>query len=808
MDSPILSQELTNTESNLSDQSGRVRNAVILAAGKSQRFRENGQKKPKVLMKLGGLRLLERSILTLKAAGVEKFRIVLGAYKNQIKQEMLQLPRLKGLDITYVVSEQYELGNGVSFSEGAVGFDEPFLLTMSDHIFAPETITDFVGHAVRQPDMPALACDGNLGDVFDIDDATKVDSSKGLIRNIGKEITQYDLVDTGLFYFPAFTGKKIWQKAQDGAHSVSDIIQQHIDEKGVRAIRLENARWQDVDNPSMKAEAERRLKRMLGRPEDGWVSRSINRHISTPLSFLLAKWGVSPNVITSFVLILTLIGAILAGSGIYQWIVLGAFIFQLSSILDGSDGEVARLTLRTTRFGSWYSKFSNSFRHVVFFEALGLSAYKATGSNVYLFAMMVLAALALYSLSQMAAFAWKRRNDFEENLVPEPIKSSYNSPVTDGFFNFWRGFNKPDVTALLAFLLSVAFLYQAVFWLAVLMIFTSSIKFSKSIHAESLAQSGANIFDKIDPIIFYLLGVIILAGLIFNLDLYIVSESLTVVGNKVFIIFGIALLWIVANTLCIMVLIRGKIPFLDLLYLQFVADAYNTIIPLAGLGGEPLKMKLMTNWVDWGTASNTIVTDRLIHAITGTFFTSITVLITILFVDMDPRLHFILTLVSIIVGAVGLGILWVALAGASTKISGFFLKKLKVVSEYRNDPIPVPRFFAAFSFKMLGRVFGFLELFALFSILGYSASLLDVISISGMIATSGAVFFIIPQGIGVNEAGISTAMTFLGYSAALGLTFGLVRRARMIFWAIFGVALHLGMSLFRKFAMARATSQA
>ena len=53
--------------------------------------------------------------------------------------------------------------------------------------------------------------------------------------------------------------KKLLEKVENGAKSVSDIINQLIAEKGVRTTVIGDALWQDVDNPSMKQEAERRL---------------------------------------------------------------------------------------------------------------------------------------------------------------------------------------------------------------------------------------------------------------------------------------------------------------------------------------------------------------------------------------------------------------------------------------------------------------------------------------------------------------------------------------------------------------------
>ena len=752
-------------------------------------------------MRVGGLRLIERAVLTLREAGVENFRIVVGAYREQVVEEVRKSPRLKDLNIELVVSEQYELGNGVSFGDGAAGFDGPFLLTMSDHIFSPETVNNFVEKATEQPHLPALACDGDLKGVFDMDDATKVASCEGFIHHIGKEISDYDLVDTGLFYFPEGYGKKVSVKAKEGAHSVSNIIQHFIDGEGVRALALENALWQDVDDPSMKREAERRLMKMLIRPEDGWVSRHINRFFSTRITFTLAKYGIHPNAATTVVFLLTLLGAWFAASGAYTSIVIGALIFQIASILDGCDGELARLTFRTSRFGSWYERFSGDLRYVIFFEALGISAWKATGSEVYLFAVFVLAALALYMLAQMSSYAWSHRHDGQALTVPLQQKNHIKPGFFDSFFHFWREINKQDVIAFVTFLFCIVWLYQAMFWLALLGTTATAIMISKSVHASKLTKTGANILEKIDPIYFYMTGVVILLALIFNMEIGVVADSLAAVGNKLFLVFSVAVLWIIANTLCIRTLVNGKVSFPDLLYNQMTGDAYNTIIPLAGLGGEPYKIKHLTQWLDWHTASKAIVVDRMLHAITGVIFASVCVFSMLIFVKNIPAAYYsvLFTLASVF-AAVGAGMIWLALSSAPSKIAGYVLKKLKIVEEYRSDPLPPKRFFLAFFFKFTGRSLNLLELFVIFYVLGLLPGIIDLVSVAGMISTSASLFFIIPQGLGVNELGISGALSILGYTASLGITFGLIRRARMIFWALFGVGLHLAVSVARKFA--------
>ena len=86
----------------------------------------------------------------------------------------------------------------------------------------------------------------------------------------------------------------------------------------------------------------------------------------------------------------------------------------------------------------------------------------------------------------------------------------------------------------------------------------------------------------------------------------------------------------------------------------------------------------------------------------------------------------------------------------------------------------------------------------IFYVLGLAPEFSSIITVSAFISMSGVIFFIIPQGLGVSEASVSTAFVFLGLGASVGLIFGLVRRARVIFWALLGVAIHVTILIIRK----------
>lgn len=84
---------------------------------------------------------------------------------------------------------------------------------------------------------------------------------------------------------------------------------------------------------------------------DGLVSRHLNRKISRPITRLLAPTGMTPNQVTfiSFLIALLASAAFALGTN-----VLGGLLAQFSSIVDGVDGELARLKGLASPFGAFY----------------------------------------------------------------------------------------------------------------------------------------------------------------------------------------------------------------------------------------------------------------------------------------------------------------------------------------------------------------------------------------------------------------------------------------------------------------------
>lgn len=111
-----------------------------------------------------------------------------------------------------------------------------------------------------------------------------------------------------------------------------------------------------------------------------FVARELNKRISLPLSLILAKMRITPNTITVINIFIGLSAGIGAAGRTYQGVLLGAILFQLASIIDGCDGEVAKLTFRTSKFGQYIDSLSDNLSLAAFLTGMMIHEYRITGS--------------------------------------------------------------------------------------------------------------------------------------------------------------------------------------------------------------------------------------------------------------------------------------------------------------------------------------------------------------------------------------------------------------------------------------------
>ncbi len=328
--------------------------AVILAAGEGSRLRNGRSSVPKPLIRLRGLSIAERSVAQLLMAGVERFVIVLGCDAALVRREFERVAKRRCCDISFVEAANWEKGNGCSaMAAGPLVGDNPFLLTMVDHLLAPEMIRDVLAEPLAQDEV-TLAVDYDAENVFDLPDLTKVEVCEERIAAIGKDLTTWNAGDTGLFYCSSRLFEGLARAHERSKFSLTDGIQECAAKGGVRAIDVTGKLWLDVDTPEAFQEATRRIDAAMAKGgEDGFISQYINRPLSRRLSVALSRTPLTPNHITLLSFFMGLLGAVgLATTDPWFWLA-GGVLIQVASIVDGCDGEIARIKLLQSPQGAW-----------------------------------------------------------------------------------------------------------------------------------------------------------------------------------------------------------------------------------------------------------------------------------------------------------------------------------------------------------------------------------------------------------------------------------------------------------------------
>jgi phosphatidylglycerophosphate synthase len=118
--------------------------------------------------------------------------------------------------------------------------------------------------------------------------------------------------------------------------------------------------------------AERRLLRGLVKDTDGFMARHFDRHISLQISRRLAPTAVKPTQITLVSIAIGLFGAPFFLSSHWSWQTVGALLFLLHSIVDGCDGELARLKFQESRYGGILDFWGDNVVHVAVFGCMAI----------------------------------------------------------------------------------------------------------------------------------------------------------------------------------------------------------------------------------------------------------------------------------------------------------------------------------------------------------------------------------------------------------------------------------------------------
>ena len=140
-----------------------------------------------------------------------------------------------------------------------------------------------------------------------------------------------------------------------------------------------------------------RLK-MANRANDGFFSVFFLRKFSKILTWVAVKVGATPNQVTLLSFAIGLYSAYSFSRGTFLSILLGAFLLQLSIIVDCVDGELARYTRKFSKLGAWLDAVTDRVKEYLVFLGLAYGA-SLEGRELWIPAMAMMAIQTFRHLS-------------------------------------------------------------------------------------------------------------------------------------------------------------------------------------------------------------------------------------------------------------------------------------------------------------------------------------------------------------------------------------------------------------------------
>ncbi len=322
---------------------------LIIADGPENRLSTLGNSKP--FIPVVGLSIIERVILTAKEAGLTDFFVVTGYNGEEVRPFLGRFSLSRSINITCIPNEEWEKGYATSILKAKDLIDENFILLRENHIFDELILVKLKNEKINDDEV-VLAIDRNIKkkELEEVNNVNKVFVEESRILKIGKNIKEYNAHDTGISLCSPAIFSAIEESLSQGNDSLSGAVGIMVEKEKVKTIDIENAYWIEMNTKKDCRKASKLLIRNSVK-HAGPITRYINApfatRIFTPLLLKIYK-GFTPNQVSVLSFMVSLVSGLFF---ILGYAVIGALLIQLSSILDYSDGQFARLKHMASRFG-------------------------------------------------------------------------------------------------------------------------------------------------------------------------------------------------------------------------------------------------------------------------------------------------------------------------------------------------------------------------------------------------------------------------------------------------------------------------
>ncbi|NWF86429.1 CDP-alcohol phosphatidyltransferase family protein [Candidatus Bathyarchaeota archaeon] len=309
-----------------------------------------------------------------------------------------------------------EFGNLYSVSLAMKRLDaSPFLLLMSDHIFEQSILDKLLSTSSQ---AAFTVCLDRKPSQAEAKEGLKLALREGAVVYADKNLSPRYGIDAGIILCRENSEAYIERAVENFGFkaTIADALNLAAADGKVDYVDVTGKLWIDVDTPEDLLKARKIywqiLRKELTKPEDGLVSRYLNRPISTRISVMMYRKGfkIEPITVTLVSFILGLSASILLAMRVF---ILGGLLAQLASVVDGVDGELARLYHKVTPWGGYLDSLLDRIADIAMVAGLTLSLPIIDGFTILLAILVaantILVSYVTHNLSSLGVSTEKLR---------------------------------------------------------------------------------------------------------------------------------------------------------------------------------------------------------------------------------------------------------------------------------------------------------------------------------------------------------------------------------------------------------------
>jgi choline kinase len=186
---------------------------------------------------------------------VEAATVVIGYQADRVRA-LAERGAPPGLAVSFAFNPDWQLENGVSaLAARPLAGRGHFALLMGDHIFEPPVLERMLRRKTGSDDS-LLAVDARPATPEQAAEATKVRRDGSRIVAIGKDLTEYDALDTGVFVCSPRLFAALEIAIARGDTTLSGGIRELAALGLMHGVEIGDAAWCDIDTRSDLAAAE------------------------------------------------------------------------------------------------------------------------------------------------------------------------------------------------------------------------------------------------------------------------------------------------------------------------------------------------------------------------------------------------------------------------------------------------------------------------------------------------------------------------------------------------------------------------